>query len=297
MVCGDSHLQWSRLAWSIIFLGYPGINDRGGVPRIFTLTAWTRVTFSRGRITAPNISWLANRTPSHFESSHLTGFRTYQNFIHDVFRKYTLIRTMASIAQGLCLFIVVGFVILVPIMSKWSSNSHSLIITRLYVGCLSTLMVLVFIFLLSSVRWMTLQIPRVKSAFQQEVPTEDLVDGITSRKARDPKDKAFALRAILQKMSKDDLPVPDYNCSLGQIYKELCVQLIQATGSLHLLLPAALNSCPGQPSWIPDWSKEFSSLWLDRLLTTDSKSNVVRGLQPFWKWDPNNGDTLTIRGR
>jgi hypothetical protein len=167
VVCGDSHLQWSRLAWSIIFLGYPGVNDRGGIPKIFTLTTWIRVTFSRGRLSAPNTGWLANRTPSHFESSHLTEFRTYQNFIHDVFRKYTLIRTWTNIVQGLCLFIVVGFIILVPIMSKWSSNSHSAGITKLYVGCLSALFVLIFMLLLSSLRGMTLRFPRVKSIFSK----------------------------------------------------------------------------------------------------------------------------------
>ena len=72
---------------------------------------------------------------------------------------------------------------------------------------------------------------------------------------------AFGVRAVLQKRSSLNLPAPDYSVSIGKVYKELSMQLIETCGSLHLLVFAALKSFPDQPSWIPDWSCSFSDYW------------------------------------
>ena len=75
-------------------------------------------------------------------------------------------------------------------------------------------------------------------------------------------DEAFALRSILQTLAENPLPVPDYSKSLEQSYQELTIHALKITKALHLLLPAALNRVPGQPSWIPDWSADFEQFWI-----------------------------------
>ncbi|KAE9364144.1 HET-domain-containing protein, partial [Stipitochalara longipes BDJ] len=62
-----------------------------------------------------------------------------------------------------------------------------------------------------------------------------LIDGILSRKAQDPKDKAFAMWAVLQRFFAETLPTPNYSLSIGQIYKQLTIYLVHATGSLDVL--------------------------------------------------------------
>lgn len=106
---------------------------------------------------------------------------------------------------------------------------------------------------------------------------EEWVDTILSRNATNPKDKAFGLHNVLQNLLKDPIPLPDYSKTTGQIYKELSIHLIKATGLLHLLLPAAINSFSGQPSWVPDWSQSPPKGWRDSQLYSQSRDDSVWG--------------------
>jgi hypothetical protein len=125
----------------------------------------------------------------------------------------------------------------------------------------------------------------------QALILEEWVDTILSRNATNPKDKSFGLHNILQNLLKYTIPPPDYSISIGQIYKELSVHLIKATGLLHLLLPAALNSFPDQPSWVPDWSKSPPKGWRDSRLYSQSPKDSVCG------WSAENSNALTVQAR
>lgn len=114
--------------------------------------------------------------------------------------------------------------------------------------------------------------------------SDELITTILDRLSRDPKDKAFGVCFILQESIKRQLPSPNYSLSTGDIYKELCIHLAEGTGSLNFLLPASLNSYPGQPSWVPDWSKRCPLGWWGR---DDSKKCA-------WKWSAENSNALTV---
>jgi len=113
-------------------------------------------------------------------------------------------------------------------------------------------------------------IPRQTETPMRVQPAQtDLVDAILSRNATEPRDKAFAVRAILEMLIKRDLNPPDYSASLEEIYEELAGHVLEATNSLQLLIPAALTNSsrspsPASPSWVPDWqaSVEAQSFWL-----------------------------------
>jgi hypothetical protein len=90
----------------------------------------------------------------------------------------------------------------------------------------------------------------------------------------------------------------------------MSVRMIQATGSLDLLLLAAQSRFDGQPSWVLDWSGDFSSFWKDnpidvnpvtlRQPEADVRERVNRHPNPdmnlFWRWAPEKSDILTVRG-
>jgi hypothetical protein len=132
--------------------------------------------------------------------------------------------------------------------------------------------------------------PDLRLPPQASVP-EELVDVILDRKATNDKDKAFGLHNVLQYRMKCIIPRPDYNLSTGQIYKDLTVYLIKATGLLHLLVPAAINSYPGQPSWVPNWSLSQPKAWRDSQLDSQSRSDSV------WRWDAENSNKLIVQAR
>ena len=101
-------------------------------------------------------------------------------------------------------------------------------------------------------------------------PSEDmpetvrLVDGLCNRQGSIAHDKAFAVRAVIERISPAaKFSTLNYSTPIGSVYKELCIQLLNTTDSIRMLIPAAICSCPGQPSWVTDWSGDFPSFWLN----------------------------------
>ncbi|KIW10337.1 hypothetical protein PV08_11299 [Exophiala spinifera] len=66
----------------------------------------------------------------------------------------------------------------------------------------------------------------------------DLIDAVCTRKATNPKDKAFGLYPILEELLHQKLPVPDYSLPTGQLYRAWpgfhhCRLRMSATAVLH----------------------------------------------------------------
>ena len=72
----------------------------------------------------------------------------------------------------------------------------------------------------------------------------------------DPKDRIFAFYGVLQELGFD-IPSPDYNKSVQDIYREATVGAIKKDRILYLLTQAPSDHrLPGLSSWVPDWSEE-----------------------------------------
>lgn len=90
----------------------------------------------------------------------------------------------------------------------------------------------------------------------------DLVDALLYRKARLDHDKAFALRNVLQRLSKAKIPLPDYSRPLDETFSDLNIQLFQAIGCSRLLTVASIIPLPNHPCWMVNWSKKPDTFWL-----------------------------------
>ena len=264
VVCGDVHLSWSRLASSIIFLDFY-------YKKMFALKTWTRLVLARNRLFESDTGGSTHGTSSQLE---LTMSRTYESFLSGLHAIEHAAYFGTAFISGLSVPAIINFSLLL---------GSSRVIGFLLAFSLITFS-LSLLYILTSP-------PTLRSRSPLAMPEDDLVDGICSRRARDPKDKAFAVRAVLQRLLKRDLPSPDYQVSTEEIYTEMSVHLIQATESLDLLLPAALSSSPGQPSWVPDWSKELPDFWKDHRPRDGYSSRA------YWKWDPENSGVLSVQGR
>lgn len=92
---------------------------------------------------------------------------------------------------------------------------------------------------------------KIKSAL---LISEDLLTGLCSRTAREPKDMAYGMWAVLERGGIGSLPKPDYSANTGDVFKTFTIHIMQMTQSVEPLLLAALKGLPGQPSWVPDWT-------------------------------------------
>jgi hypothetical protein len=103
---------------------------------------------------------------------------------------------------------------------------------------------------------------RMKPISEPAGLTIDLVDALLYRKSRLPHDKAFALRSVLQRLSKVPIAEPNYRRPLNKIFVDLNIQLFHAMGCGRLLTVASVIPLEDHPSWMVDWSKQLDPLWL-----------------------------------
>jgi hypothetical protein len=126
--------------------------------------------------------------------------------------------------------------------------------------------------------------------------TLDLVKGLCTRKCTEVKDKALAVQAILQRLSKFELRLPDTTLPVCEIYSELSRNIIEVTGSLAFLIPAATNHFEDSPSWAPDWSAAMDPLWISQPLYSGHPADATPGSQSVFSWDDPNKSVLTVSG-
>ncbi len=81
---------------------------------------------------------------------------------------------------------------------------------------------------------------------------------IRGKKSSDPKDKIFALCAVLKKL-KIECPQPDYEKPVEDVYRDAVVACINHDQNLYVLFDAPSDHRHARPnlsSWVPDWSDE-----------------------------------------
>ncbi|KAK1853144.1 heterokaryon incompatibility protein [Colletotrichum chrysophilum] len=124
---------------------------------------------------------------------------------------------------------------------------------------------------------------------------EAIIQEIRTRKATNPKDQSYGMHAILQKLGLS-LTTPDYSRDLGDIQKELFVQLLIWTKSMNLLLCANGPRADGKPSWVPDRQLDSEEMWLKpSQLFGRAGNNTTPDSDPWWVL--HDDDRLVVRGR
>jgi hypothetical protein len=104
-----------------------------------------------------------------------------------------------------------------------------------------------------------------------------------SRKSKDPKDKVFALLGLTNFWGRRRPIVPDYNCSVRQIFREVVREMIGVTNTLSILA-GTLNKAGSLPSWIPDWSTPLDPTELQRL-QLESLYSAPKNMKPPYRHD------------
>ena len=96
--------------------------------------------------------------------------------------------------------------------------------------------------------------------FTMSIP-EQLARSMRDRSATEPKDKAFALYGILQRLNFTKRK-PNYAAPLGETYRNIYIDLLRRHPSMLELLEDAGPGDLDAPSWTPDWSTVVDKSWL-----------------------------------
>lgn len=90
-----------------------------------------------------------------------------------------------------------------------------------------------------------------------------VLEALRERRASIAHDKAFALHSVMQNMGITP-PQPDYSKSVGEVYHQLTLTLLEWQPSMIVLLLDAGTQFGGVPSWVPDWSAVPERSWLPK---------------------------------
>jgi hypothetical protein len=74
-------------------------------------------------------------------------------------------------------------------------------------------------------------------------------------RAKEPRDKVFALLRLISSAFQASISKPDYHRSVRDIYLEAATKIIVSSRSLEILYSAGCSTQQHDlPSWVPDWS-------------------------------------------
>lgn len=128
---------------------------------------------------------------------------------------------------------------------------------------------------------------------------DEVLHGIITRNATDPKDYNRATRSVIQIHLNDTLEQLQQLTSTIDHFRDLTLNMLQITG-LTVVVAAAAPRCRGQPSWIPDWSQDLPLFWLEPIgpqTSLDSaSSNVCPGSQVRADVSSFESDDLLLDG-
>ena len=172
-------------------------------------------------------------------------------------QRYVDFATALDILVARMQFVGLIILFLLPFLLYFSFlRILSFTILLIYVVIIPLLWVLSALLLRHRLRRMKWRFLRAFTSVQTDTkgqfPVIDLVDGLCTRKATRKEDSAFAVHGVLEHMTGSKLPLLSYSYPLGQIFKQITIDILETTKTYNLLVAAALNNVTGNPSWVPD---------------------------------------------
>jgi hypothetical protein len=251
VVCGNAHVSWSLIEPNLqLFIT---LSDLKAIS-----TSWHSVAKSRTRL----------QTLSHASQTlAIPNWKKHGSFSRRVKRINDVVETTAALLSILSIGFLVPYTAISFVDRKyWQGGAIIVIII---------ILVVVLLPILSSLRSMLYQ---VKSVTTHNSTTNELLTALYSRRAKDPKDMAFGLWAVLDRRAGKKLKLPGYSHNTGDVYRDFTVHLANITNSMDFLLYAAARNYPGQPSWVPDWTASEKHIWASKvgeIRTSDDYGNRV----------------------
>lgn len=91
---------------------------------------------------------------------------------------------------------------------------------------------------------------------------ETLRDDYGGVRFTDPRDAIYGVKSLLCEEDQELEVRPDYTLSTADVFKDVCVRIVERRGRTHFLSSCELTSIsmPDLPSWVPDWSRPMATL-------------------------------------
>ncbi|KAK8137540.1 heterokaryon incompatibility protein-domain-containing protein [Apiospora sp. TS-2023a] len=260
MVCGNRYVPWNTFELSLCFLDNAVSFNSKGITE-----PWVNLGLNRERLQTSNLA---------LQSSQSTALESYITFVEQVWRRMDMIDRVLQVSG---LYFILGSLALLTV-EVYSKKSLLFLVLLLPISLL-TGWLLVEILIIKRRYKNVARTGYVDASTSNEmkhfsgVPRWLRIEGFTltlySRSAKEPKDMAFGMWAVLERGGALNLPTPDSSLSLGYVYSTFARHLVYITRRADLILLAAVKGVDGQPSWVPDWSAHGTNEWGDHVAEID----------------------------
>lgn len=245
IICGNQLISWSVLQQALDYY-YDQKHHTGGSGDGYlidinfnTTEAWLFLIYTWATIERPT-EWRGisfRRLPDARKSISIEDYmKTYLNFYRSP--------SVGILLVGLISFTILAspIIIAAAVVSIKRRENHWGLMGLLFLPGLQLIPVCALFIMI-----------RKRKPARNESLLVVLAQALRERAASDPKDKSFAMHGVL-----GALGVPcakaDYSRSLGQIYCDLFVNLLQWNPRLINLLLDTGSPLDNAPSWVPDWN-------------------------------------------
>ncbi|KAK8091210.1 HET-domain-containing protein [Apiospora phragmitis] len=93
---------------------------------------------------------------------------------------------------------------------------------------------------------------------------------------KDPRDRVYGVRELLQETRKGLEIIPDYTVPTHTAYKRVVSQYLRLFGNIDVLTQCELHDESPKPTWVPDWSlkSQWGALWQPALASSQLASII-----------------------
>lgn len=256
IVRGFSHLRWDIFAMSITMVDVCVSRSTRQLNTIPFTEAWLKLALDRDKFRSlrpRHLSTTSQRAENYQTTTPLNRYQSFLNKVNDVFGVLGMVGLI--LIPGVA--ISFGFLIMVATTPQSFSvgNPAYLIIPTIFALIFS--MILLVTQHARDPAWLD---PTLSGAWKskQAGDANGLIHAICERQATVSRDYNLGVRGLLADLLQKQLPPLNPSLALPEVFQDLTVQCLRASNSAFVLVVAAANHMPTGPSWVPDWSTDFS---------------------------------------
>jgi hypothetical protein len=231
VVCGDQHATWINFVRNVLLLE----TAMNSIPLSIT-RPWIRSAMHRNKV---------HRSTTLNPNNDASELAQYVEFVRKILKTH---RRLCGLLRSIFAFFWVVGLFMTPIALVFGDVESGIIraVYGLWYASISSCLVsLIFV-----IRTLTLN---YNVTWRSRPIVGDIPHELYARTAKEDKDMAYGMWAVLQRQGATGLPRPDYSSSTAELYRIFTLNLIKTTQSLTPLLLAAVKNVTG-PSWVPDWN-------------------------------------------